>query len=497
MTKTKRILILIISALAVLLFGLVFVGPTTKQAQASTITEADFSWEPGASVRASTMPFVLQFTLNFDSEKITNPDEEINVEVSYCSGEFEIMSQLAVGERYLFKVIVNGPKVNIQVKATVNGIEKLSDTRSPLYIFKAAYAAGDTDWMTDGILALLDSENEGFIAKVESQEFVKLYQWQSQIVIGDTIWDADNAWDELQSVNEAVFDTVVSSYFCEDYTYRIEEIANGWDSLGGCYLYFTWQYDGADYGLIFNIKETRDIAVTQTGEFEYSFDYYFHDNYFYIKFDMFSSFNEENITNFNWTTSKETAVYMSMLEFDETEYTSALVQRANELSAEVEFWSVEADKFERLTETQKSEIAQLNSNVMNLEHQLNDKIAQINKLETRKAELEKQLAQAEDTHEIDTANIKKLSAELETVKTSLATDKKELVETITALNVELNDYKSKVQAYEKAEEESGEENGVSVGCSANASTSLPFICIVALVVSCIILGGKIYAHKKK
>lgn len=157
-------------------------------------------------------------------------------------------------------------------------------------------------------------------------------------------------------------------------------------------------------------------------------------------------------------------------------------------------------------ETLKTQLAEMQkilnekeTKIRELETEITEKANKIETLKNKKADLEKQIEEAEKAHDIDTANIAALSSELETVKSSLNSEKKELVEKISELNLEVNEYKAKVTAYEKAEEERKEQDSeeLSVGCTANVGTALPVICIIAVMLSCIILGGKIYARKKR
>lgn len=153
---------------------------------------------------------------------------------------------------------------------------------------------------------------------------------------------------------------------------------------------------------------------------------------------------------------------------------------------------------QQLADMQKA-LNEKETKISALEAEITEKANKIETLENKKSDLEKQIEEAEKAHDIDTANITALSSELETVKSSLNSEKKELVEKIAELNVEVNTYKSKVTAYEKAEEERKEQESeeISVGCTANVGTAMPIICIIAVMLSCIILGGKIYAHKKR
>lgn len=497
MSKAKRVIVLILSAITLLLFGL---SMTTVKNVNASVSESAFSWVPGASARVSDEKSGLRFRLKVDKTALTSSDV-ISISVEYCTGEYELEKTTVTSEDvsdddgYVFiKVELSGPTVDVQLKASINGISKLSDIRSQLYVLTAAYKAGDEDYSEyPSVLAMINSNDNGFITKVKSQEFVKIYEYQTELVYGT--WDDDS----LDAFNQAVFDTVVSNYFSDDVTYRIEEIGNDWNSLQGCYLYFTWKYNSADYGITFYIKSNRKIETTVTGEFDYSYDYFYEDSYFYLKFNIFSSFDKEKITDFKWRTSKGTAVYMSMLEFDETSYTTELNKKIDELTQELYSYQTEAEKYKALSETQKADLDAQETKISNLETEITEKANKIETLENKKADLEKQIEEAEKAHDIDTANITALSSELETVKSSLNSEKKELVEKIAELNVEVNTYKSKVTAYEKAEEERKEQESeeIAVGCTANVGTAMPIICIIAVMLSCIILGGKIYARKKR
>lgn len=482
MTKTKRILILIISALMFFASGIALTF-NVKDASA-----AAFSFEPGASIKASDYVVQLRFEL-------TGVSMNAQVGIAYCTTDKvkigtdthnmktgkDATVSVGIGTSYIY-VQLSSPLDEVRLYATQDfGITRVySDTRSQLQILRSAYDAGDTAWMTQSMLDIIHADDTEFHLQVKTQDFLKIYQFDETL--------AEN--------NATVFKNVVSDCFNEDLTYKVEELGTAWDELSGSTLSFTWKSDEVNYSLSFKVDGARNVEVTSSENFTFEYWYTYAENYHFVKFDLFSDFDESQITDFNMTATDGLAVYASV-PVNVEDYYAELESEVTILRSEKADLLLRVDDLETLTDSQKTELDTANARITELENDIAVKVARITELEERKAELEKQLAQAEDTHEVDTANIKKLSAELETVKTSLATDKKELVETITALNVELNEYKSKVQAYEKAEEESGDDNGVSVGCSANASTSLPFICIVALVVSCIILGGKIYVQKKK
>lgn len=496
MSKAKRGIVLILSAITLLLFGL---SMTTVKKVNAAVSESSFSWMPGASAIASAERSELRFRLKVDKTALTSSDV-ISISVEYCTGEYELEKTTVKSEDvsdvdgYVFiKVELSGPIVDVQLKASINGISKLSDIRSQLYVLTAAYNAGEDLSKFPSVVAMIKSNDIGFITKVKSQEFVKIYEYQTELVYGT--WNDDS----LDLFNQAVFDTVVSNYFSEDVTYRIEEIGNDWKSLQGCYLYFTWKYNSEVYGITFYIKNDRKIETTVTGEFDYSYDYFYEDNYFYLKFNIFPSFDKEKITDFKWRTSNGTAVYMSMLEFNETSYTTELNKKIDELTQELYSYQTEAEKYKALSETQKADLDAQETKISALEAEITEKANKIETLENKKTDLEKQIEEAEKAHDIDTANIAALSSELETVKSSLNSEKKELVEKISELNLEVNSYKSKIAAYEKAEEERKEQDSeeIAVGCTATVGTVMPVICIIAVMLSCIILGGKIYAHKKR
>ena len=480
MTITKRIFLSIISAFIII--SAVFVSSAPKKANATPST-GFFEWMTGAGANMDVDKPNLVFTL----DTLTSmPWGNVTISIHSCTG----IAKLEKTTYYYSEAYENSGKLYVLVElsspldevclaATYGDDIVYSDTRSPIQVWRAAYNAGDTDYFTQAMFDILESQEMGFIDQCETQDFLKLYQYDS------TLGETNNA---------TVFKNVVSDNFNETRTYKVEEVGRTWDSLQGSTLTFNWIYNNTDYYLNFTVTAGRNVEITSSNNFEYDYQFMYKSNYYYVKFSLFEDFDKSQIQNFSLTPTNGLAVYASApIILDE--YTSALQSEVNLLRDARLYLLEQVETLTKLSNEQKIELETYKIRITSLESDVTVKTAKVAELEKKKSELEAEVTALRQADEINVANIARLSSELETVKSSLSMEKSELVSKIAELTNELNTCKAKIKAYEKAEQERKEQSTLT-GCSANTS-SLPYICIVAVLASCIILGGKVYARKKK
>lgn len=539
MIKTIKRCGVILTAICMLAVSAGLIKPIKAYA---ALTEANFYFAAGAQlcVRSETVESIntMQFTLNLDfaGQEVTDYNVTVDFADSTLNDSCTILTEYS-SQNPAIQVQADDINAEVQLTATLSynlggvyqEVTATSNARSLLYIYQKLVEGNAFDEFSakqeQSIRKIVASATMGFGAKTAAATFVEAPKKSD-----GKNYELNKNDYSLTDLNKLIF------------KYQLEKNNN---YISDVYFYF---YDGNSKYLTFEINFQKgnvwtyayvsyDSLSDPTAEYDaekdfsgYIVEYYFYGGAYYLKFnipegeiysDENCNFGTTDFQSFNASTKGQlsTAAYL-----DDTEYTSGLLDRIEELQASVNekitanavleqrIATLLGEKAELEGElaAEQSNVAALTARISELEGLLSEANIEIAQLEQDYNTLSAAYAELQKENNANIGRYDELNASYSTLKAEYEAVKKAMSGDVKSLTDLLNSYRQKNAAYEKElstlkeenaklkeelEQMKSENSNAGMSCSSGIIDGGAAVCLLLLPAVFVIRRKKRYGKK--